>query len=80
MAIKLTREDYIWQWASAMHLGEAFPDEIVIGDDEAMEAWIEDHKVEDNECMDANDIMYNISTLAGDLDGFIKFLKERGEL
>lgn len=80
MAIKLTREDYIWQWASGEHLTESFPDEVVIGDDEAMEAWIEDHKIEANENCDADSIMSDIGTLATDAEYLIKFLKERGEL
>lgn len=80
MAIKLTREDYIWQWASGEHLTESFPDEVAIGDDEAMEVWIEDHKIEANEYKDAANILSDISTLATDAEYLIKFLKERGEL
>ncbi len=80
MAIKLTREDLIWQWASGEHLTESFPDEVVIGDDEVMEAWIEDHKIEANEYRDARNIMSDINTLATDVEYLIKFLKERGEL
>jgi hypothetical protein len=80
MAIKLTREDYIWQWASGEHLTESFPDEVVIGDDEAMQAWVEDHKIEANEYRDEGYILSDISTLATDVEYLIKFLKERGEL
>lgn len=80
MAIKLTREDYIWQWASGEHLTESFPDDVVIGDDEAMGAWIEEHKIEANEYKDAVNILSDISTLATDAEYLIKFLKERGEI
>ena len=80
MAIKLTREDYIWQWASAQHLTESFPDEVVIENDEAMETWIEDHKIEANEYRDAVYILSDISTLATDVEYLIKFLKERDEI
>jgi len=77
--MKFTREDYIWQWASGEHLTESFPDDVVTGDDDAMEAWIEDHKIEANKYRDASNIMSDISTLATDVEYLIKFLKERGE-
>jgi len=80
MAIKLTREDYIWQWASGEHLTEPFPDEVVIGDDEAMESWVKDHKIEANEYRDAHNILSDIGTLATDVEYLIKFLQARGEL
>lgn len=80
MAIKLTREDYIWQWASGEHLTKTFPDEVVIGDDEAMETWIDDHKIEDNEYKDSGDILCDIGTLVRDVKYLIYFLKKRGEL
>lgn len=80
MAIKLKREDYIWQWASGEHLTKTFPDEVVIGSDEDMEAWIDDHKIEDNEYKDSGDILYDISTLVRDVKYLIYFLKKRGEL
>ena len=80
MAIKMTREDLIWQWASGEHLTEPFPDEIAIADDDAMEAWIEDHKVEANEYRDAGNILSDIDTLATDVDFLIKFLQAREEL
>ena len=80
MAIKLTREDYIWQWASGEHLTKTFPDEVVIGSDEAMEAWIDDHKIEANEYKDSGDILCDISTLAKDVKYLIYFLRKRGEL
>ena len=80
MAIKMTREDLIWQWASGEHLTESFPDEVVIADDDAMEAWIEDHKIEANEYRDAGNILSDIDTLATDVEYLIKFLQARGEL
>ena len=80
MAIKMTREDLVWQWASSVHLTEPFPDEIVIADDEAMEAWIEDHKVETNEYRDVGNILSDIGHLAFDVEHLIKFLQARGEL
>ena len=80
MAIKMTREDLIWQWASGEHLWAEMPDEVVIGDDEAMEAWIVDHRIEANEHRDARNIMSDINTLATDVEYLIKFLQARGEL
>jgi|TARA_R100001509_G_scaffold1441_1_gene1341 hypothetical protein len=70
MAIKLTEEDKIFQWASSFYLTEMMDDHIVIGDDETMIAWIDDHKIEANEYQDSGYILNDIDELAHSATSF----------
>ncbi len=74
MAIKLTKEDKIFQWASSHYLTEMMNDHIVIGDDETMIEWIDDHKIEGNEYQDSGYILNDIDALADSATRFFNFI------
>ena len=75
MSSNMTVEDKIFQWASSNYLTEQMDDEVVISDDEAMIAWIDDHKIDVNEYQDSQYILNDIAELADNATRFFKSIQ-----
>jgi len=75
MSSNMTVEDKIFQWASSNYLTEQMDDEVVISDDEAMIAWIDDHKIDVNEYQDSQYILNDIDELADNATRFFKSIQ-----
>ena len=75
MSSNMTVEDKIFQWASSNYLTEQMDDEVVISDDEAMIAWIDDHKIEVYSCLSAGYILNDIVALADNATRFFKSIQ-----
>ena len=75
MSSNMTVEDKIFQWASSNYLTEQMDDEVVISDDEAMIAWIDDHKIDVNEYQDSQYILNDIVELADNVTRFFKSIQ-----
>ena len=75
MSSNMTVEDKIFQWASSNYLKEQMDDEVVISDDEAMIAWIDDHKIDVNEYQDSQYILNDIVELADNVTRFFKSIQ-----
>ena len=76
MAIKLTLEDKIFQWASGEYLTEQMPEEVVTGSDEAMLDFINEYVIEPFEFVNTQDILESIAILAEDSQRFFTEIKD----
>ena len=73
---KLTKEDKFFQWASGEFLTECMPDEIVLGEPEAMREFIDAHITEALEFTDPDAIIESIEVLAQDSLRFFNIMQE----
>lgn len=73
---KLTREEKVVQWASGQHLTAYMPDEIVIGSDEDIYAFIQEHLTEEYEYCDSQYMLDKIVDLAMSAENFFSKLED----
>jgi len=76
MSSNMTVEDKIFQWASGEHLTACMPDEIVIGSDEKMYNFIQEHITDEYEYCESKHMLGKICNLAWSAERFFTLIKK----